>query len=62
MLTQQENERLTRVERGTRMGELMRRYRIRLPLLVSSRAGQPNPSAYLVRILYYSRIAEAAMA
>ena len=49
MLSHEDNIRLTRVSRGTPMGELMRRYW--QPILLSSEVGEPDGAPVRVRIL-----------
>src|SRR5580698_5797216 len=49
MLTPQENERLTRVGRGTPMGETLRRYW--LPAALSSELPEPDGAPIRVRLL-----------
>ncbi|MEC8959758.1 MAG: aromatic ring-hydroxylating dioxygenase subunit alpha, partial [Chloroflexota bacterium] len=49
MLTKDENETLTRVDQGTPMGDLMRRYW--LPTLLSSELPEPDCAPVRVRLL-----------
>ena len=55
MLSPEDNERLTRVSRGTPMGELMRRYW--QPILLSSEVPEPDGAPVRVRVLGESLVA-----